>query len=121
VTGQPATIHICVKCRQGEDLPGLRFLDAARARLTEADRATIAVEPVACLAVCDAPATVALTSPGKWSHVLKGIDGDAELDDLLVVARAYVASEDGRIPKEGRPEMFKRRQVARTPPQPRGA
>ena len=116
MTQKAATIFVCVKCKQGDDLPGLRFIEDVRARLTDADKAIIAVEPVACLAVCDAPATVALMGAGKWSHVLKGVEGEALIDDLIVSARLYAAATDGRLPKEGRPESFKRCQIARTPP-----
>jgi predicted metal-binding protein len=118
VTEKAATIFVCVKCRQGEALPGLGFLDAVRARLSEAEREIIAVEPVACLSVCTAPSTVALMGAGRWSYVLKGLEGEAHIDDLLAAARLYIAAEDGRVPKEGRPASFKSCLVARTPPQP---
>ncbi len=115
----PATLHVCITCRPlGEgplDAPraGARLLAALGAGPLPAG---VAIRPVECLSACSQGCAVALSAPGKWSHVY-GRLGPADAAAILAGAGAYAAAPDGIVPWRARPEIFRRQSLARIPPQ----
>ncbi len=113
------TAFICVSCKtdNGEaERPGRRLFDAIRDRLHSAASEGLTVTPVACLAVCKRPCTVALTAAGKWTYVVGDLSPDTHVDDVIATARRYQASSDGIIPWRERPQSFRKGVVSRIPP-----
>jgi len=93
---------------------GLGMFEALGERL--ASEPDIALKPVECLSVCKRPCTVALAAPGKWTYVIGDLDRDAHLEDIVIGARRYAASQDGIVPWRERPLCFRKGVVSRTPP-----
>jgi predicted metal-binding protein len=120
VTDTGATVFICVTCTgpdNGAELPtGRTLFDAVAARVTERGETGIKVAPVACLAVCKRPCTVALAATGKWTSVVGDLDPNLHADDIIAAAMSYHASESGIIPWRERPLSFRKGVVSRTPP-----
>ncbi len=116
---EPTTIFVCTVCRQGDDTdnrPGKLFFDALQARLaTDAER-TLRVEAVECLAVCKRPCTVAFASAGKWTYVIGDLDAKAHVEEIIVAAKGFAATENGIVAWKERPACFKKGVVSRTPP-----
>jgi len=77
----------------------------------------LAVEPVACMAVCDRAVTVAFRgTPDRWAYIVGGLDADGDLADLLAPARAVAASPQGIPAMADRPAIFRAGVVCRVPP-----
>lgn len=133
------TLHVCITCRAGEAVPegapcaGAR-LYAAIARETgrEVDVTPdpdapvtlpapvtlaegVTLRPVVCLAACQKGCTLSLAGPGRWSYIYGELtEGDAPA--ILAGLTAYAASADGIVPWRERPEIFRKRTLARIPP-----
>ena len=124
------TLHVCVTCRAGEEGPenhadqaapraGRRLHDA----LTEAQRRQdgaprFRIAEVECLSNCDHGCSAALTGPGRWSYIYGDLS-EASVDDLLLGASRYAATEDGLVPWRERPTIFRKGVIARIPPSPK--
>ncbi|MCV2867752.1 DUF1636 domain-containing protein [Defluviimonas sp. WL0002] len=113
------TIHVCTTCRMGQPIaegevrPGARLMAA----LEQAGApAGVRIVPVECLSACDHGCNIALTGPGRWSYVYRGMDPDAHVADILAGAAAYAATEDGLVPWRDRPVIFRKQSLARIPP-----
>jgi predicted metal-binding protein len=117
-TDSPAvTVFVCVTCKAADDGPvpaGRGLYEAIVARLGAATTCT--VTPVACLAVCKRPCTVALAGPGKWTSIVGDLDPAVHADDVLLAAASHAATVDGIIPWRQRPLSFRKGVVARVPP-----
>lgn len=132
------TLHICITCRAGEipgdgPCPGARLYAAvARAGGAEVDVTPdpsavvtlpapadlgggLHLRPVVCLAACEKACTLSLSGPGRWSYVY-GQLAEADAPAILEGARAYAATADGIVPWRTRPEIFRKRTLARIPP-----
>ena len=112
------TLHVCITCRAGQDIgegeatPGSRLHKA----ITEIGApAGVHIEPVECLSACNNGCSVALSAPGRWSYVY-GRMSEANADDILAGAAAYAAAPNGLVPWRSRPEIFRKRSLARIPP-----
>lgn len=118
--GEPSTtVFICVTCKgpgESGERPGRALYDAVVARLSTASETAVTVVPVECLAVCKRPCTVALAGTGKWTCVVGDLDPETNVDDVVVAALGYQASETGITPWRQRPVSFRRGVVSRTPP-----
>jgi predicted metal-binding protein len=124
------TLHVCVTCRAGEEgqenqadpaapRAGRRLHDA----LTEAQRRQdgaprFRIAEVECLSNCDHGCSAALTGPGRWSYIYGDLS-EASVDDLLLGASRYAATEDGLVPWRERPTIFRKGVIARIPPSPK--
>lgn len=111
-------LHVCMTCRAGQDIPdeGIRpgtKLHDALAQIGAPEG--VEIVPVECLSACDNGASVALTSPGKWSYVY-GHMTEENAQDILAGAAAYAATEDGLVPWRERPVIFRKQSIARIPP-----
>lgn len=105
---------VCTTCR----LPGADP-EAERdgARLSQAlTRRGVAHDEQACFSACRRGCVVALRGPGRWTYVQGALDPDLHLDDLITMADAYAASEDGVVPWRERPEIIRKNTIARIPP-----
>lgn len=113
-----AILHICTTCRagqavtEGEDTPGTKLHRA----ITEQNIPEgVEIREVKCLSACSKGCAVALTAPGKWGYVYGEMDVDC-VPDILAGATAYAAASDGIVPWRERPEIFRKRGIARMPP-----
>jgi predicted metal-binding protein len=113
--GAEVTVFICVTCK-GQDLSpsGQLLFDAVMAGLPVGRGIT--VTPVACLAVCKRPCTVALTGLGKWTSIVGDLDHETHSDDVIAAALSHASTPDGIIPWRQRPQSFRKGVVARVPP-----
>ncbi|MGE0022251.1 MAG: DUF1636 family protein [Hyphomicrobium sp.] len=118
-----ATIFVCTTCRrkradrpEGYDLPGVGLAAALAEEILRQGLAELTVIPVACLAVCRRPCTVAFAAPGKWTHLVGDLDADAHVADIVATALAVARSEDGIVPWVERPQSIKSGGLARVPP-----
>ena len=119
----PVTIFVCVSCRRrlGEDdesfdQPGRGLAEAIEARLQDDGQAHLSVTAVDCLAVCKRPCTVALSGAGKWTYLIGDLDPDSHVDEIVLAARSFAASENGIVPWRERPLSFRKGVIARVPP-----
>lgn len=113
------TLHVCTTCKagrpvpEGQATPGQRLYHALRqAGAPEGVR----IVPAECLSACDHGCNIALTGPGRWSYVYRGLDPDRDVADILSGAAAYAATSDGLVPWRERPVIFRKQSLARIPP-----
>lgn len=112
------TLHVCITCKAGQIVPegepcaGRKLHDAL---LREAAPAGVRISPVECLSACSRGASVALSSPGRWSYVY-GDMTEADAPTILAGAGLYAATDDGIVPWRQRPEIFRKQSIARIPP-----
>ncbi|WP_045390518.1 DUF1636 domain-containing protein [Falsirhodobacter sp. alg1] len=106
------TLLVCTTCRGNDPTedprPGTKLLAALR----DAEVRTVGVE---CLSACKTGCAIALSGPGRWSYVY----GHMTPEDAPEIARGaalYAASADGIVPWRERPEILRKRSVARLPP-----
>lgn len=113
------TLHVCTTCKMGgpvaadEPCPGARLLDALQAAGAPDG---VRIVPVACLSACDHGCNIALSGPGRWSYVYRGMNPDEHVADILAGAAAYAATPDGLVPWRDRPVVFRKQSLARIPP-----
>ena len=116
MAGPRLRIQVCVLC--GEDgtdaaAPGRRLHDLLAAAAGDG----IAVEPVACLAVCDRPVSLVFRgASGRWSYLVGGADPERDVADILAAGRAVAASPQGIPAMADRPPFFRDGVIARLPP-----
>jgi predicted metal-binding protein len=112
------TLHVCVTCKagqivaEGEPCAGQKLHGALT---NEAAPPGVDIVPVECLSACTRGATIALSSPGRWSYVYGGLK-EADAQQILSGAAKYAATADGIVPWRERPEIFRKQSVARIPP-----
>ena len=112
------SLHVCTTCRAGRPLgegqvaPGQRLHDAVA--LLMGDASPVALQPVACLAVCERGCTAAISAPGKWSYLLGGLT-EENAADLLTYGAAYAASRTGTVLPSKRPASLARAILGRLP------
>ena len=129
-TDSGVTLHVCVTCRAGEEgqenqadqaapRAGRRLHDALTEALRRQDGAPrFRIAEVECLSNCDHGCSAALTGPGRWSYIYGDLS-EASVDDLLLGASRYAATEDGLVPWRERPTIFRKGVIARIPPSPK--
>ncbi len=117
------TIFVCTTCRrkrsdvpEGYDLPGKGLAVALDREIASRQLAGLTVTPVACLAVCRRPCTVAFAGPGKWSHVVGDLDAEAHVGDIVSAALAFARVPDGIVPWTEQPQAIRSGGLARIPP-----
>ena len=120
---QATTVHVCVTCRDADDIEtadskcrGLRLYEALDAAASPDHEVSIA--PVECLAVCKRPCTIAFTAPGKLTYVFGDLDPETGAADVLEGARVYSQSETGLMAWRERPRPLRRGTIARIPSSP---
>lgn len=100
----------------GYDLPGEGLVRALQQELARQGLGEITVTPVACLAVCNRPCTVAFAGPGKWTHLVGNLDPEAHVADIVANARLTAEAPDGIVPWAARPQVIRSGGIARVPP-----
>ena len=77
-------LHVCTTCRMGQPIPDEDIRPGARL-LTALEEAGapdgVRIVPVECLSACDHGCNVALTGPGRWSYVYRGMNPDTHVAD----------------------------------------
>ena len=66
------------------------------------------------MASCTRACTAAISTPGKWSYLLGGLDPD-HAADLLTYAGIYAAHASGAVLPSRRPASLRNAVVARLP------
>lgn len=122
-SGSATTIFVCTTCRRrrpdlplGYDLPGEGLVSALAGEIASQGLADVLATPVACLAVCNRPCTVAFAGPGKWTHIVGGLDPEAHMQDIIATARRIAELADGIVPWAERPQSIRSGGIARVPP-----
>lgn len=113
------TLHVCTTCRMAAPDPGDAPRPGARllAALQDAGAPDgVRIVAVECLSACDHGCNIALSGPGRWSYVYRGMDPDAHVAEILAGAAAYAATPDGIVPWRDRPVIFRKQSLARIPP-----
>ena len=110
-------LHVCTTCRAGlplaeGDTPPGRHMHAAVA--AHADAAAVELCEVKCLSVCGDGCAAAITMPGKWSYLLRGL-APALAGDLLAYARLYAEHPTGTVLPSRRPASLARMVAGRLP------
>lgn len=105
---------VCTTCRvpgtdPGDSRDGQRLSDALSA-------SGIAHRQQQCLSACTRGCAVVLRGAGRWTYVQGGLNPDRDLAALIVMYRAYAASDDGVVPWRTRPEVIRKNTIARIPP-----
>lgn len=123
------TLTVCTTCRAGEPVAegapcaGARLYAAledagadafAAAGAEDRPSAPLRLRPVVCLAACGQGCAVVLSGPGRWTYIYGGLD-ESHAGDILDGLRAYAATPDGIVPWRARPEIFRKRTLARIP------
>ena len=121
-TTGPVTLHVCVTClKPGEPLEprearsGARLYFAVEGAYDAARHGAIEIVPVACLSSCKRSCNVAVSQPGKWTHVYGDLAPE-HADALLASVRQYAETADGLVPWRERPDFIKKGALARIPP-----
>jgi predicted metal-binding protein len=109
---------VCTRCRApGADPEAPRAGAALLATVRAAATGDVRVAGVACLSGCKRACAAALMAPGKVGYLFGDLPPDAGgAADLLAVARAHAAREDGFLPRAARPERLRAGILARLPP-----
>jgi predicted metal-binding protein len=114
-----ATLSVCITCKAGQPVPdgaprpGAQLYDA----LKDAGLPGLSIRPVECLCACEQGCAIALQAPGAWGYVY-GRMSAADAPSILEGAARYAATPDGVVPWRERPEIFRKRALARIPPLP---
>jgi len=114
-----ATLYVCTTCKAAEPVPEDTprpgaVLHAALAAAGAPQGVRIAA--VECLSACNTGCAVALSMPGGWSYVY----GRLTLEDVPAIlegAARYAATTDGIVTWRDRPAIFRKKSIARIPPQ----
>jgi predicted metal-binding protein len=93
--------------------PGTKLLEALQA---EGAPEGVRIVPVECLSACDHGCNIAISGPGRWSYVYRGLNPDEHVADILSGVAAYAATTDGLVPWRDRPVIFRKQSLARIPP-----
>lgn len=127
----PHTLFVCTTCagshrtgKQGSKLDGEKLLEQLQALHQDWPlRKSFVIHPVKCMGVCERDCAIAFMAPGKRTYLF----GDLPVDDqrlettataVLECASQYHAKSDGSLSYHERPELLKKRVLARIPPMP---
>jgi predicted metal-binding protein len=114
----PVLVSLCVSCRSTDgqqSCSGNDLIAALRAAFAPED-GDVAVRPVQCLGVCKRRTTVAVTAPDGYTFFFGDLDVATGAAALSAFVRAYRQSGYGMVPWHERPEVLRRRLIARVPP-----
>ena len=114
--GSEDILYICITCRKdGETLdprPG-KILYENLKRTTASKN----IKPVRCLAGCSQGCVLSLDNKHKWSYVIGNLTPNKDEEQIIEGFIEYQKTSDGKIPFSSRPEAFKKRSLARVPPE----
>ncbi len=113
-------ITICTSCRHKgtECRPGYELIEKLRRSIATAGDAipeAFEISGVACMSGCDRPCTVAYHGTRKATYLFGDIDPEADIDDLVALARHYAQLEDGWCSSVDRPGKLRSSTLARVP------
>ena len=114
--GSEDILYICITCRKdGETLdprPGKVLYENLK-RTTASKN----IKPVRCLAGCSQGCVLSLDNKHKWSYVIGNLTPNKDEEQIIEGFIEYQKTSDGKIPFSSRPEAFKKRSLARVPPE----
>ena len=109
-------LYICITCRKdGETVdprPGKVLYE--NLKRTSASKN---IKPVRCLAGCSHGCVLSLSNKRKWSYVIGNLTPNQDEEQIIKGFTEYKNTSDGKIPFSRRPEAFKKRSLARVPPE----
>lgn len=110
------TLYICITCRKDgeavEPRPGKVLYDNLKRMNT-----TENIKPVRCLAGCSKGCVLSLNNKSKWSYVIGNLTPNQDEEQIIKGFMEYKETADGKILFSRRPEAFKKRSLARVPPE----
>ena len=110
------TLYICITCRKdGEAVdprPGKVLYDNLK-RVNKTEN----IKPVRCLAGCSNGCVLLLNNKSKWSYVIGNLTPNQDEEQIIKGFMEYKETADGKILFSRRPEAFKKRSLARVPPE----
>lgn len=77
------------------------------------------IAPVGCLSACNRPCVVAYAAPHKTTLMFGDLPPLQSASAILKLAEQYYTSLDGIVPRQERPELFKKGILATIPPLPK--
>jgi predicted metal-binding protein len=70
----------------------------------------------ACLGNCRRRCRMSVAAPGRWAWLIGDIAPGDHLAPLCAFLDAWLASPDGAVPKDRRPEALRRKLIGRVAP-----
>ncbi|EHL95506.1 hypothetical protein HMPREF9946_05193 [Acetobacteraceae bacterium AT-5844] len=111
---------VCITCRQGRELvpgeacAGEALHGALEARLAGMAEPPVRLRAVKCFAACQRGCVAAITTPGKWTYLLGGLEAGLA-EDLLAYGATYAGSASGAVLPSRRPESLRAAVIGRIP------
>lgn len=115
-------LSICLRCRDGREddcdgvRGGTRLAEAVVAQLSNAAEPPFRLRGINCMSQCKRPCTIALSAPDRYTYLFGDLDPTQNAADVLTVAAAYTAAEDGFMPRLERPHVLQAGILGRIPP-----
>jgi predicted metal-binding protein len=113
----PVIVSVCTTCRLAADETtriGARMLETLRP-VMQANAPDVNVRAVQCLGVCKRPATIAVSAPDGYTFVFGDLEPEGGAAAVAAFALSYSMGDYGFVPWSQRPELLRRRLVARIP------
>ena len=109
-------LYICITCRKNGETadprPGkVLYENLKRTAVSKS------IKPVRCLAGCSQGCVLSLNNKHKWSYVIGNLTPNHDEEQIIQGFIEYQKTSDGKIPFSSRPEAFKKRSLARVPPE----
>jgi predicted metal-binding protein len=114
----PVLVSVCVSCRSTDGQPscsGNDLIATLHAAFAPED-GDVTMRPVQCLSVCKRQTTVAVSAPDGYTFLFGDLDVTTGAAALAAFVRSYRQSGYGMVPWHERPEVLRRRLIARVPP-----
>jgi predicted metal-binding protein len=109
-------LYVCITCKKNgvavEPRPGKVLYE--NLKRTSASKN---IKPVRCLAGCSQGCVLSLNNKRKWSYVIGNLTPNQDEEQIIKGFTEYKNTSDGKIPFSRRPEAFKKRSLARVPPE----
>ena len=109
-------LYIFITCRKDgeavEPRPGKVLYDNLKKM-----NATENIKPVRCLAGCSKGCVLSLNNKSKWSYVIGNLTPNQDEEQIIKGFIEYKGTPDGKILFSRRPKAFKKRSLARVPPE----
>jgi len=109
-------LYICITCRKDGETVDPRPGKVLYENLKRTS-ASINIKPVRCLAGCSHGCVLSLSNKRKWSYVIGNLTPNQDEEEIILGFTEYKNTSDGKIPFSRRPEAFKKRSLARVPPE----
>ncbi len=123
-THRSCTLHVCTSCRAPGSprepkvsRAGFQLYEQLRAAFQESPNGSnVEVRPAECLSVCPRPCGIALSLAGAWTYLFGDQHPGGSTRDIVDCVSHYLATADGFMPREQRPQSLRASILGRVPP-----